>query len=511
MYLHQNHTFKTLFVNGVPLGVGTYTFAQLNTLYPANFPAAWMPQAGATNYTTGSGSITVLVQPAPTIVQPPVSVSRYPTETAQFSVQVGGNPPLFYRWRKGGIPLNDGGNLYGSTTNTLVITNIVNADGGNYDVVVTNSIGSVTSVVATLTVLPTGSAMNLTLDFGGVPIIQPTGTDWNTVTNWSDGRPASLSALANPGSTYRVVAGARLRSPVDSVYAVFPGDVLTVDGDGVYANNGTATIAEIRFKHSSPGTNYFKRLVMNGGQLDSGDNGLMVIAGRMDVLANTPIYADSGAGQDRPFQIDAQLTGNGSIELHQFTATFAGNLNITGTGNTYSGTWNIVQGCLLGSGLNSLGTNQITIGTAGALETLYNINNPLGNLVLEGQMFLHQDDTFRAVTVAGVPLAVGTYTFAQLNAAYPLNFPATWPLQMGSGINTGSGSIRVLGDTPPDVTIGFTLTGSSLTLTWTQGTLLQADTPDAPAANWTPVPGASPPSFSIPLGPGNKFFKVQVR
>jgi hypothetical protein len=46
--------------------------------------------------------------------------------------------------------------------------------------------------------------------------------------------------------------------------------------------------------------------------------------------------------------------------------------------------------------------------------------------------------------VTNTPVPAGTYTFAQLNAAYPSFFPATWPLLVGSNTNAASGSIRVL-------------------------------------------------------------------
>jgi hypothetical protein len=507
MYLHQNHTFKSVFVNGVPLAVGTYSFATLNATYPGTFPNTWTPQTGALSYTNGgSGSITVLVQPAPQITQQPISISVFPSQTAQFSVLAQGSLPLGYRWRTNGVNLNDGGNLWGAGTTNLVITNVVPANAGSYTVVATNSVGSATSVVATLTVLPTGPPLNITLDFGGTPIVQPQNTDWETPNNWSDGNPASYSALTNPGSSYFVVAGARLRSPVNSADVRFPGDTLTVNGDGVFAENGTA-IGEIRFKHIAGGVVRFKRLIMNGGQLDSGDNGNIVIAGRMDVLANTPIYADSAAGQDRPYQIDAWLTGNGNIEYRAFNNSFSGNLNITCNTNTFSGTWHVVQGVLLGSGNNSLGTNSITIDANGALETLYNLNSPDATLTLSGQMFLHQNDTFKSVIVGGTPLAAGSYTFAQLNAAYPANFPASWPQQQGSGVNTGSGTLTVLTSGAQPVTLGAQYSGGSLTLTWSQGILLEANDVTGP---WTTNLTATSPYVTTPTDP-RKFYRVQVQ
>ena len=345
----------------------------------------------------------------------------------------------------------------------MTITNILSS--ADFTVVVTNSVGSVTSSVATVTVLPTFPATNITM-----LVQEPQGNDWETASNWSINLPASQASLQYPGSTFEVLPGARFRTPAGAANTNFPGDVLYLDGDGVFLDNQVnTTIGEIRFKHANPGTVFFRRLVMRGGQLDSGDNGPIIITGQVDILANTPIYVDNAAGQDRPFQIDAWLTGNGSVEYHAFDTTVTGDLNITGTSNTYSGTWNVVQGPLLGSGTNSLGTNSITVGAGGALETLYDINSPGATLFLKGQaqMFLHQNDTFRAVGVGCLGLPPGTYTFAQLNAAYPANFPATWTPILGSSFSTGSGSITVLGTfVAPRARLRIDVSGTDVVLSW---------------------------------------------
>jgi hypothetical protein len=507
MFLHQNDTFRTVFVNGAPLSPGTYTFAQLNTTYPTNFPSTWTPQNGAANFITGSGSITVLVQPAPVIVQQPQPLSLYPGQTASFLVQAQGNPPLTYQWRLSATNLSDNVNLVGSKSNNLIIPSPNLGDAGDYTVVVANSIGSITSIVATLTVLQTSPATNITLNFGGAPIVQPAGSDWNTVTNWSDGNPASLSVYSSPGSTYDVVVGSRLRPPAGTNYAAFPGNVLTVEGGGIYEDNTLAGVGEFRFKHSDPGTNYFPKLVLNGGQLDNGDNGLVVIQGQIDVATNSTIYVDVAAGVDRSYQIDAALTGSGELLWHQWGTGLGGPcLNIASAGNTFSGRWIVDQGTLLGSGLNSLGTNDIAVAATGALETLYDVNNASGSLSVDGQMFLHQNDTFNQVTIAGVPLAAGTYTFTNLNAAYPANFPATWTQQLGSTVSTGSGSITVVagGVIPPPPTLGIGFSGGNLTITWSHGLLLEANDVTGP---WTTNTTATSPFTIVPSGP-RQFYRV---
>ena len=112
-----------------------------------------------------------------------------------------------------------------------------------------------------------------------------------------------------------------------------------------------------------------------------------------------------------------------------------------------------MQGTLLSNASNSLGTNSISVAAGAALETTYNINNTNGVLFLNGQMYLYTDDTFYGLVINSSNVPPGTYTFAQLNSTWPANFPATWPVQLGSvtGTNTGPGSIKVLATLPPSL------------------------------------------------------------
>ncbi len=153
MYLHQNDKFRQVFINGNLLPVGTYTFAQLTNLYAANFPATWTPQTGATNFSTGSGSLTVLGQAAPAIVIQPVAQSLVTGQRAQLTVVATGNQPLTYQWRvrttgsSAFVNLTDGGGISGSTTTNLTIANLTLANAGDYVVVISNAFGSLTSAL----------------------------------------------------------------------------------------------------------------------------------------------------------------------------------------------------------------------------------------------------------------------------------------------------------------------------------------------------------------------------
>jgi hypothetical protein len=85
-----------------------------------------------------------------------------------FGVDAGGTPSLGYHWYfnsnqsySGATELADGSHYSGSSTFELTVTNLTAADSGYYFVVVTNSIGSVTSILASLSVTVNPNPTNL--------------------------------------------------------------------------------------------------------------------------------------------------------------------------------------------------------------------------------------------------------------------------------------------------------------------------------------------------------------
>jgi hypothetical protein len=115
-----------------------------------SIPSAQIPDSG--NYdvviTNSSGSVTstvvsVTVTNLAITSQPASLVAGY-ASTCVFSVGAVGAQPLYYQWRKGGVPLN------GASNSSLSLGPLVAADQGSYGVVVSNSFGSLTSATATL-------------------------------------------------------------------------------------------------------------------------------------------------------------------------------------------------------------------------------------------------------------------------------------------------------------------------------------------------------------------------
>jgi len=107
----------------------------------------------ARGFAVGENGLIETVAGLPVFTSQPLSLTNFATTTATFSVSDYGGTPLTYQWLKNGTNLNDGGNVSGTQTTTLTLTNVLGADAGGYSVILSNASGSVTSQVAYLTVI----------------------------------------------------------------------------------------------------------------------------------------------------------------------------------------------------------------------------------------------------------------------------------------------------------------------------------------------------------------------
>jgi hexosaminidase len=97
-------------------------------------------------------NITVTPLP-PSILSQPASQTVNTNTTVVFSVLATSNAPLSYRWMGFGTNLIDNGRISGSQSNNLMLAGALLSDSGPYQVIVSNSAGSVTSSIANLTVV----------------------------------------------------------------------------------------------------------------------------------------------------------------------------------------------------------------------------------------------------------------------------------------------------------------------------------------------------------------------
>ncbi|MCX6630463.1 MAG: PKD domain-containing protein, partial [Candidatus Solibacter sp.] len=102
--------------------------------------------AGGTNSLTRADYIVVTNAP-PSITDQPLNQTVKRGSNATFNVTATGTPPLGYQWRFNAAA------IAGATASSYTRASAQCTNAGDYDVVVTNATGSVTSSVATLTVI----------------------------------------------------------------------------------------------------------------------------------------------------------------------------------------------------------------------------------------------------------------------------------------------------------------------------------------------------------------------
>lgn len=100
--------------------------------------------AGATN----SQTATLTVSIPPGITSPPQSQTATEGNTVIFTVGATGTSPLSYQWQFFNT------NLPGATDSTLTLSSVTTNQAGPYTVLITNTVGTTSSVPATLTVTP---------------------------------------------------------------------------------------------------------------------------------------------------------------------------------------------------------------------------------------------------------------------------------------------------------------------------------------------------------------------
>jgi hypothetical protein len=107
---------------------------------------------GTTGTAVGSTGTVVWSSPstdtAPTITAQPTAMSVDVGSSANFSVTATGTDPLAFQWSQDGV------NVSGATNASYTIASATTTDAGNYTVTITNSLGSITSSAANLTVNP---------------------------------------------------------------------------------------------------------------------------------------------------------------------------------------------------------------------------------------------------------------------------------------------------------------------------------------------------------------------
>jgi hypothetical protein len=143
----------------------------------------------------------------PNIVTNLQDIDAYSGETVSFSVVANGAPPPSFRWF-----FNETNLVIGATTSTLQLTNVQAIAAGTYHVVASNSVDSLTSDVATLTVTDSGPVLTkvpvgTNVVLGGTAILsgeatgsRPLGYRWYFAAGGNFGPITNANAVANAGT-----------------------------------------------------------------------------------------------------------------------------------------------------------------------------------------------------------------------------------------------------------------------------------------------------------------------
>ena len=205
---------------------------------------------------SGNGEIDIVAVTSVFFSQPGSRTNDAGT-TATFRVLAASPAPLSYQWRKDGGPLVDGGNIAGSGTAVLTLTNVLRADAGGYSVVVSNGLGSATSAVATLAVIDPaiavqpvsqlgqlGQTLTLSVTAAGTP---PLSYQWwkeGVALAWGTGASLTLTNLQAPDAAdYSVVVRNQYGS-VTSAVALLTVNLAALDsGFNPGPNNSVSSLA----------------------------------------------------------------------------------------------------------------------------------------------------------------------------------------------------------------------------------------------------------------------------
>jgi hypothetical protein len=167
--------------NSTQVSGATNAVLTLSKVTPANAGSYQVIITNSLGSATSSNvPLTVLVPPL--ITTQPANQEPAPGGIAVFTVKATGTP-LAYRWTFDGAPLSDIGNISGSASNQLTVNLALTGNVGSYSVIVSNSVLSVTSTVAKLTLGVENSQPSVAIAFPksnsrtNAPVLSGTASD----------------------------------------------------------------------------------------------------------------------------------------------------------------------------------------------------------------------------------------------------------------------------------------------------------------------------------------------
>ncbi len=274
----------------------SYTIASATSGDAATYTVVVSNTAGSVTSTGAS----LTVNSAPVFTTSPSSQTVTAGASVTFTAAASGSPAPSYQWK-----LN-GANITGATNASYTIASASAANAGSYTVVATNSVGSVTSGVATLTVTAVTIAPSITT------------------------QPAGLTVSAGNSATFTVVASG---TPAPTYQWKKNG------ADIAGATGATYTIANVT---SADAANYWVVVTNSAGSVTSG--GAILTVNAAPAITSQPVSQTVTSGKSFIFSVTAtgspaptyQWRKNGAAITGATNATYSVSSAVATDAGTYS-------------------------------------------------------------------------------------------------------------------------------------------------------------------------------
>jgi autotransporter-associated beta strand protein len=343
------------------------------TTYPKSGNDQWLGIAAF--QVIQASNVYVLYGPSPASQIVPVG------QPASFSVMAGGLTPS-YQWRHAGT------NLLNATNATYAIASTAPGQDGNYDVIVSNGYGSVTSVVATLTFYTPK-----TVEWDG------NGATWDTTSLfWTVNGGASTTNYTETDNVRFGTLGSA--QPTVSLAGTFSPSSITVS-NAIYmlTSGGLAGSGSLHLMNNAglildtADTSTGPTLIDSGStlQLDNGDaagalgsgaltnNGGLLFNSSSDYAYGYPIYGTGGITNNGA---NGQITLANTVNAAYLVQAGSGSMLLQGS-NSLSGGLVVSGGTALARAANCLGLAPVIV-SGGELQLIFNIDFTGSDITLSG-------------------------------------------------------------------------------------------------------------------------------